>query len=234
MTQNQINYWALQETGRHNQATENETRRHNTVSEQVDLGTLAEAGRHNRATEGEQNRHNVAQERETNRSNLANESIRSMGNTIDLGRLTETQRHNVAQEGIDRQRNANVHEQNVESQRHNRVTESNQSYSAVSDRIRANADSALKQAQQRLTEIQGDWEAVQSANQVRLTNAQIEHYNQQNDEILRKMELMQSQIANEDLDAAWRTYEEILRGLGTAAEAARDVSQTVYNFRRRR
>lgn len=223
MTQNQINYWKLQEDSRHNVATEGETNRHNVVTEQVDLGTLAESGRHNRATEAE-----------TARTNRANEAIRTQANQIDLGKLAESSRHNQATEGLTARQNAINAARQSEDARHNRVAESNQSYSAVSERIRANADQALKEAQTELTEIQAQWEAAMDANQYRLTDAQIEHYNQQNDEILRKMELMQSQIRNEDLDAAWRTYEEIMRGLGTTAEAARDVSQTIRNLRSRR
>lgn len=57
MTQNQIEYWKLQETLRHNQAVESETERAA------------------RATLRETKRSNLAREAETKRSNVSNESI---------------------------------------------------------------------------------------------------------------------------------------------------------------
>lgn len=92
MTRNQIEYQKHLETGRHNQATEQETarnnrvvevetNRHNLATELTANNTLTEANRHNRASERltrqankETKRSNVARELETNRHNLATES----------------------------------------------------------------------------------------------------------------------------------------------------------------
>lgn len=236
MTQNQINYWKLQEDSRHNQASETETNRHNVQQEGIDLSALAETSRHNRAGEAETQRHNVAAEGETARHNRSTEGI-------DLGRLTETARHNVASENIDlgqlsessrhnqaaealsRYQNQTNRLAQAEEARHNTVSETNQSYNAVSDRIRANADAALKEVQTQLASIDTDWRALQNAENVRLTHAQIDRFDQQNDEIEQKIELMQSQIQNNDLDAAWRTYDELLKGLGAASNVLTSVSK---------
>lgn len=96
MTNNQIQYWSLQETKRHNQAgesenirhnvaAETETGRHNLATEQVDISKLNETVRHNQATEQfnisslqETKRHNVETERTANRSN----EIRAEANAI--------------------------------------------------------------------------------------------------------------------------------------------------------
>lgn len=55
MTANQIAYWSVVESERHNKATEKETNRHNVVVEQ-------ETYRHNTVVESETHRHNVVQE----------------------------------------------------------------------------------------------------------------------------------------------------------------------------
>lgn len=80
MTNNQIQYWNLQEAKRHNFAGEEETSRHNKVTESVDIGQLAETSRHNRVTENETSRHNQATE------------------GIDVAKLHETSRHNMEAE----------------------------------------------------------------------------------------------------------------------------------------
>lgn len=116
MTQNQIAYWNLQETERHNKAgedenkrhnvtTEGETFRHNYVTEQVSIADLNERGRHNRATEYETSRHNMETESqgrqqlaETNRHNLETERQGRTNLDIQLSSLNETIRHNQAGE----------------------------------------------------------------------------------------------------------------------------------------
>jgi hypothetical protein len=58
MTKNQIDYANYKETVRHNQMIEQETGRHNVVTERQTDVSLAETGRHNLATEAETSRHN--------------------------------------------------------------------------------------------------------------------------------------------------------------------------------
>jgi hypothetical protein len=101
MTQNQINYWKLQEEKRANLAKEGlthqqnaETQRHNVATEGISKDTLSETYRHNYMQEVignvqalETQRHNQAVEGETVRSNRANEGLKGQTNQItrDLG-----------------------------------------------------------------------------------------------------------------------------------------------------
>lgn len=127
MTHNQIDYWSLQESKRHNQQVENEasrhnvseereTNRHNIETEKFNISNLNETQRHNVATEGESKRHNIAAENETNRHNVSTEqqANRELAETnrhnaiseyhqavdlnVDAGRAAEQQRHNIATE----------------------------------------------------------------------------------------------------------------------------------------
>lgn len=138
MTGNQIAFWGLQESKRHNLAVEAETHRYN-------VEYMGEVKRHNTASEVEINRHNLATESEAHRSNVANEAIRKEANQIQdwynranigLGysqlayqrerdsnqlayqyaALDETHRSNVARENLQRM-------QHVENVRHNKVAE---------------------------------------------------------------------------------------------------------------
>lgn len=114
---------SLEESIRHNKATEEEAKRHNIVGEQYDVKALNETGRHNRAQEmigrsqvgasyanitlgyqqlGETERSNLARETETNRSNVARETENTRSNTA---REEETLRHNRTGEAIDMYRN---------------------------------------------------------------------------------------------------------------------------------
>lgn len=87
MTKNQIDYWKLQEDKRNNLQNNQETYRHNKATE--DLGNRNYA---------ETRRHNITTERETGRTNLANEAIRSAGVQLQSQTLAETARHNRATE----------------------------------------------------------------------------------------------------------------------------------------
>lgn len=93
MTRNQIDYWTLQETKRHNQVSEQESVRHNRAdegetqrshraNEELGRNNLLELSRHNQSVENETNRHNVAME------------------SVEQGKLSETTRHNKATENI--------------------------------------------------------------------------------------------------------------------------------------
>lgn len=82
---------SLQESIRHNTATEGETYRHNVATESLGDRQLAETIRFNKANQKENKRHNVAGEKETKRHNLATEK--------------ETKRSNKASESISVTRN---------------------------------------------------------------------------------------------------------------------------------
>lgn len=86
MTHNQINYWNLEETKKHNRQTE-----------QTEIDKLAETSRHNRATEGI----DLSKLTETNRHNLETERQGAVSLNIESAKVGETQRHNMASERID-------------------------------------------------------------------------------------------------------------------------------------
>lgn len=120
MTHNQIEYWNLQETQRHNLAGEGETKRHNVAgetetnrhnvaTETVEIGKLNETVRHNTVTERESERHNRESENigygqlnESIRHNTVTESIQRMDAQTRADQLAESVRHNKAAESIDR------------------------------------------------------------------------------------------------------------------------------------
>lgn len=79
------------ELGRHNLATETETRRSNLAREQ-------ETYRSNVSRERETNRSNLAHERELNRHNLASESIGRSQVGLGYSQLAEQSRHNTVSE----------------------------------------------------------------------------------------------------------------------------------------
>lgn len=123
MTEDQLRYWTLQETKRHdvategetakhNRATEQETAQHNRMTEQIDLGKLGETIQHNRATE----QIDLGKLAETTRHNVVSENI-------DMGKLAETSRHNKATEAISQQEADTKYQQLVENIRHDAVTE---------------------------------------------------------------------------------------------------------------
>lgn len=121
MTDIQVKYWDLQESKRHNVATEGETYRHNVVSEQQNAVALGETVRHNRATEAETQRHNQQQEKlgfatldETIRHNKRTEAYQ-------MSSLAEAIRHNKANEGI-AQLNASASMMQAEAARQNAKT----------------------------------------------------------------------------------------------------------------
>lgn len=154
MTANQINYWNLQETGRHNRVTEAETERHNRRTEDIDLAKLSETTRHNMATEDISNRTLS----ETTRHNLAQESY-------NVNNLAETQRHNVATESIG-QYDVNIKQQQVEEQeRHNTVAEALEQISNKAKVIQARAEADYK-------ETMGYWKDLEGASSVALSEAQ--------------------------------------------------------------
>lgn len=92
MTANQISMASLQETSKHNRATEYETNRNN-------LATESETSLHNRNTESETGRHNLATETETNRSNLANEGLQAsnQANQLAIAQLQTAAQQYAAQ-----------------------------------------------------------------------------------------------------------------------------------------
>lgn len=171
MTHNQIEYWNLQEskrhnvvteaeTGRHNVATENETQRHNVETEEFNISQLQETQRHNISTEAETNRHNIATE--------ANESAK----------LSEMNRHNVATENLSAQDLSIRADQLAETKRHNQASEQLQSQSNAIASLQQQADQAYKEA----TAVTNQFNSLNKANltaaQIKEAEAQIDKLNQ--------------------------------------------------------
>lgn len=190
MTRNQIEYWNLQETGRHNAVTERETERHNRVgetetnrhnvmTENIDIGKLNESIRHNKQTESlgwanlsETNRHNVATEDlgwanlgETSRHNQTQEGI-------DMSRWNEVKRHNQAQEtlqGVD----LNIQSDRYwEDKRHNVATENISQYDSETKRLAA-------EAQANYNNVKATWEGILNSQHIELTDKNIQQINKQ-------------------------------------------------------
>lgn len=140
MTANQIAYWNLSETNRHNIATEGETGRHNRQQESIDLSKLEETKRSNVANEKETNRSNLAREAETHRSNTVRESI-------DLGQFNENIRHNKASERTNQQNadtNVKLADETIRSNKE-RETETKRS-NLVNEAERARSNKASEEA----------------------------------------------------------------------------------------
>jgi hypothetical protein len=97
MTNQQIQYWSIQEQKRHNIASEEqnwysikEAQRHNIVSEDLGFKNLAETSRHNVVSESL----GFANLAETSRHNRATEWTANQQVRLGFANLAETQRHN--------------------------------------------------------------------------------------------------------------------------------------------
>lgn len=165
MTRNQIEYWNVKETGRHNLATETETNRHNLATEAVDLGNLQEAQRHNRTTEG-----------------LTGQSL-----GIEAQKAAETARHNLASEKLT-QSDLNIRGGTLEeTTRHNHQTE-------FYERLRTQADTDLTKAKTEYQDISNTWAQLEKSNAVELTNAQVSQYHSLTKQIDKTVEQIQQNI----------------------------------------
>lgn len=230
MTQNQINYWNLQEskrhnvageqeTNRHNVVTENETNRHNVATEGIDLGKLNETIRHNKASEGLASRGYDIQEsqlRETNRHNIATENLGVGQLNLGYGQLAatnrdldiksqqqaETARHNQASE-ILTGTDLNIKSDVLaETNRHNVVGEQISKYQAVSQ---ADLNSSLTA----LNEVRTTWEQINQSKNIALSDAKIRQINAGISKMEKEMSLLESQKTQTDLNNFWNTYNEI-------------------------
>lgn len=164
MTHNQIEYWKNQESIRHNRTTEVETNRHNVATENIDISKLGETSRHNRATEG-----------------------------ISLASLGETTRHNRATETIGAQ-NVNLGYANVglgysqlgETTRHNQATEELTAQ-------RQEVQNMLDTTRSHLNSIEASWASKLNSSKYNLTQAQIDSFNAQIEQIYQHMNYVPQQ-----------------------------------------
>lgn len=209
MTHNQINYWNLKETNRHNVVTENETGRHNRATESIDLGKLNESIRHNKRTEGQTDvsldieagklnesiRHNQATEglkgvelSEINRHNVATENLQGSDLNIKSDTLQETNRHNIAQESI--------------------------------DRSRTEAQNALDSAKKEYQDIVNTWEGLQRSVNVELSSTQKDQARIMINKINTEINRLQQQID-------WNNYDKAIEGINTLNNLLRTGSSYI-------
>lgn len=230
MTHNQINYWNLKETSRHNVVSEKETNRHNVTTEVeterhnragefIDLGKLNESIRHNKATEGIES----GKLAETTRHNQASE-------TIDLGKLNESVRHNMASEQLS-QSNIDLGYANVglgyanvglgysnlaELGRHNITLEDLEQQRVSSTQMvnSANAD---------YTRLKGEWEALLNNSQLNINKATERKINAQVDEIGANINNLQASSAYTNKKVQYYEYEMILKQITDAANSMGNI-----------
>lgn len=206
MTANQIAYWNLNESKRHNVAseaeanrhnvtTEDETHRHNLVTEQTDISKLQETQRHNIATETEAKRHNEAgevlqaiQQQEQQRHNQVTESV----SWTDIG---EQQRHNLQQEMLQNTSLSIDAQKAFETSRHNAQTE------AVAE--------AEQKAEQAYKEAMVNVNALRASNEAQLNQAKLRQINKQVQELDRQYNLAKSRNTRENWNAAMNNAEKV-------------------------
>lgn len=206
MTQNQINYWNLKESQRHNYISETETNRHNVATEGIDLGKLNETVRHNKVSEGQTDRSlgiESGKLDETKRHNLQTERQADVNLGIQAGSLQETKRHNQASEALTGA-DLNIRSgQLAETNRHNVVTE------ALS-KIQTVSQAELNEANAALANVRSTWEAIKSNADVQLSGAKQREINA----LIQKMEderaLLQSQKRRSDFGVFWDFYDRAL------------------------
>lgn len=220
MTRNQIEYWNLQESKRHNVATEVEINRHNVATEGIDLGNLQETQRHNYATEG-----------------------------IELGKLGETRRHNVATEGISQFEANTRNQQVVENVRHNQAVEGftgtdlsirsdtlsettrhNQATEGI-ERTKAEAQAEVNRANADLIKVQKEWEALKLRTDLDLTQKQIQEMDARMEKYATEIAKLNSDITRNKFQNANQTVQTIINGLTSTSEQVRNWTSSVQKVR---
>lgn len=218
MTQNQINYWNLQElkrhnvvgegeTNRHNLVTERETGRHNLATENIDISKLAETSRHNRAGE----KIEAGKLSESARHNLVSEGQNQQQLGINLGNLSELSRHNKAGEylqGIDL---SILGDRLTEETRHHMNQESIDRYNADTSRLVGEAQAALNQ-------VRSTWEGLQSSSNIGLNDARVRQIN-------RELDLLEQQITNARNQNQVFYANNFFNNLNSVSNSVRNVGQ---------
>lgn len=203
MTQNQINYWNLKESNRHNVVTENETNRHNVATEGIDLGKLNETARHNKVSEGQTDQSLAIESgklNETRRHNLQTEGQTNVNLGIQAGVLQENKRHNQATEaltGADLNIKAG---QLTETGRHNVATEALSKMQTISQ-------VELNEANAALAEVRTTWEALKSSSDVQLSGAKVREIDALIDKMQVEGALLKSQKRRNDWNVFWDFYD---------------------------
>lgn len=212
MTHNQINYWTLQESTRHNLASEGETQRHNLASENIETGKLQETSRHNLATENI----DISKLAETSRHNLASEGQGYM-------QLAETHRHNVSEEAIGSAQ-AKAALQNADTNAYNANTnrlvanETNRHNTVTEDETASHND-AMESVAQLEALTKRDEYALRS----KLTDAQIDQINANIDQIksnIKHMSFQNAQLVTQSIN-------DVMSAFNNGTKGAKDLANMI-------
>lgn len=194
MTRNQIEYWNMKESGRHNVATEGETERHNRATEGIDISKLTESQRHNLETE-RQGSIDVATRRmsqqEAVRHNIVSEGQGAVDLNIKAGQLAETQRHNTATEAY----------------------QGTQAYS----------QSRLNNATADLRSIETDWADLQHATDLAVSQSTQREIDAKIRQVNANIEKLNSETQQGQQNVDYRLYNEILRGVDSLSQMIRAI-----------
>lgn len=229
MTKNQIDYWNMRETGRHNVATEKETNRHNLMTEKVDLGKLGEQQRHNVESEniergkldlghlqlGETYRHNTIAEQlegqkvtEQGRHNLAAEEAENK-------RIVESVRHNQSTESLTGY-DLNLQQAKAqEVQRHNLATEEVEA-------TKAEAQYAINMANADLINLQKEWESLKQSADLELTQTQIKELDERINKYSTEIAKLNSDITRNNFRNFNETLNSVTQGLSSTSKEVRE------------
>lgn len=100
MTQNQINYWKMENDKQHNSRVQDEVERSNKMREHIDLAKNAETNRHNLASEAETYLSNRVRERQAEDVNAETARSNREREKIDAAKAAEIKRSNLVTEEI--------------------------------------------------------------------------------------------------------------------------------------
>lgn len=242
MTQNQIAYWNLREserhnlsteqeskrhnivgekeTYRHNITTEGETQRHNVMTENISIADLQERGRHNRATEAETYRHNVETENlgrdtlaETSRHNRETERQGDRSLDIQLGNLSESIRHNKATE-------SETNRHNIAGEQYN-VANLSETQRANLEKERLNRESLLETGRHNVE--------TEKSNQL-AAEARMESANAQKESNRIKKAKDDADIKQRAAEIAIKRFESVDRSKLTTAQI-KEINQSISKMR---
>lgn len=197
MTHNQIDYWNLKETERHNVVSEKETNRHNVVTE-------VETNRHNVATENI----DLSKLGETKRHNIATEGIAQGNLNLGYHQLAETTRHNQASEALSNRDLSIKADTLMETGRHNLISESISQQHEDAYVQQAQAEAALK-------DIQKTWSGLLSSTNVQLNDAQKDKINADIDKVRAEI----SYMPHQNVQGYWNSVNGTLNGIAHMVNA---------------
>lgn len=188
------------ETNRHNVVTERETERNNRFNNGIDLGKLNESVRHNQATErlgllqhGETVRSNVARETENYRHNSAVEGIDMSKLGYSYDNLGELIRSNKAQEALRSYDLSIAAGLANEQQRHNIMNER-------LEQNRLNLQDELQSSQINLNNTKAQVERLQGIQGVGVNQSRINEIKSQIKEAQQRIEASKANMTRENVD----------------------------------